>query len=67
MSSKQTYPFLLKGNYETRQKKEKKEKPHCMCKACVMKLVLFIKMESILTTALTIGDSQRLWIWQSFC
>ena len=48
-------------------KKKKKKKPHRMCKARVMKLVLFIKkMESILTTALKIGDSQPLWIWQSF-
>ena len=47
---------------------QKKKKPHHMCKVCVMKQVLFIKkMESILTTALIIGDSQPLWIWQSFC
>ena len=50
-----------------RLEKKKKKKPHRMCKARVMKLVLFIKkMESILTTALIIGDSQPLWIWQSF-
>lgn len=49
------------------EKEKRKKKPHCMGKARVMKLVLFIKMESILTTALTIGDSQPLWMWQSFC
>ena len=58
MSSKQTYPSFFLKREIMRLEKKKKKKPHRMCKARVMKLVLFIKkMESILTTALIIGDS----------
>ena len=57
MSLKQTYPKKkLKGNYDTRPKKKKKE-THCMRKMRLMRLVIYMGLE--LWTSLT---SENQWI-----